>query len=69
MNQNPKQHDITQDMILNVLQKDPDLRHKKPFCQEFIDTKLPKLKPGSGRRVRQDAVKPLRCRETQRSFG
>lgn len=44
LNQNPKQHDLTRDMILNVLQTDPDLRHKKPLFQEFIDQKLPTLK-------------------------
>lgn len=44
LNQNPKQHDLTRDMILNVLQTDPDLRHKKPLFEEFIDQKLPTLK-------------------------
>ena len=32
-------------MILNVLQTDPELRHKKQLFQDCIDTKLPKLKP------------------------
>lgn len=44
---NQKNYDLTRDMILNVLQTDPELRHKKQLFQDFIDTKLPKLKPDS----------------------
>lgn len=44
---NQKTYELTRDMILNVLQTDPELRHKKQLFQDFIDTKLPKLKPGS----------------------
>ena len=34
----------TQDMIINVLQSDPDLRHKRKLFQDFIDTQLPLMK-------------------------
>ncbi|EMI7477686.1 inovirus-type Gp2 protein [Morganella morganii] len=44
---NQKTYDLTRDMILNVLQTDPELRHKKQLFRDFIDTKLPRLKPKS----------------------
>lgn len=44
---NQKTYDLTRDMILNVLQTDPELRHKKQLFRDFIDTKLPGLKPKS----------------------
>ena len=49
---NQKNYDLTRDMILNVLQTDPELRHKKQLFQDFIDTKLPKLKPDSEDQVK-----------------
>ncbi|WP_417667212.1 type I restriction endonuclease subunit R [Pseudidiomarina sp.] len=44
---NQKAYELTRDMILNVLQADPELRHKKQLFQDFIDTKLPALKPST----------------------
>lgn len=48
---NQKTYDLTRDMILNVLQTDPELRHKKQLFRDFIDTKLPGLKPKSDDQV------------------
>lgn len=44
---NQKTYDLTRDMILNVLQTDSELRHKKQLFRDFIDTKLPGLKSKS----------------------
>lgn len=44
----PKQFDQLRDMILNVLESDPDLRHKRALFKDFIDTQLPKIAKESG---------------------
>ncbi|EGN75578.1 type I site-specific deoxyribonuclease, HsdR family [Idiomarina sp. A28L] len=48
---NQKNYELTRDMILSVLQTDPELRHKKQLFQDFIDIKLPKLKTESDDKV------------------
>lgn len=40
-------YELTRDMIMNLLQTDPELRHKKQLFQDFIDVKLPSLEAGS----------------------
>lgn len=40
----PKQYDQLRDMILNVLESDPDLRHKRALFKEFIDIHLPLIR-------------------------
>ena len=37
----PKQYEQLRDMILNVLESDPDLRHKHALFKDFIDVQLP----------------------------
>lgn len=48
---NQKNYELTRDMILNVLQTDPELRHKKQLFQDFIDIKLPTLQTESEEQV------------------
>lgn len=53
----PKQYDQLREMILNVLQSDPDLRHKQRLFTDFIDTQLPLLKMDSEAHVEGIVVK------------
>ncbi len=44
----PKQFDQLREMILNVLESDPDLRHKRALFKDFIDIQLPLLREAGG---------------------
>ena len=52
----PKQFDQLRGMILNVLESDPDLRHKRALFKEFIDIELPLLR-GADDAVDGDIIK------------
>ena len=48
---NQETYELTRDMILSVLQTDPELRHRRQLFQDFIDIELPTLTTDSENQV------------------
>ncbi|MDO9518614.1 MAG: type I restriction endonuclease subunit R [Pseudohongiella sp.] len=53
----PKQFEQLREMILNVLESDPDLRHKRALFKDFIDVQLPLLSTEASTDVESSILK------------
>lgn len=53
----PKQFDQLREMILNVLESDPELRHKRALFKDFIDNQLPGIAKEAGSDVEGSIIK------------